>query len=120
MTPLTAAQKQAQKQARKQGKEFADEYLNRQIIDNEYMDSQILVSFEDFVEAKEAEFCVKHGVAAVSMAAVFINQFSSLLENYDNEWASQYYDDSEIDEDYFVYHIETLLAAWKEAEKLCN
>jgi hypothetical protein len=79
--------------------------LRRQaeIFSDEYMDGQEIAKPDEFIEAKEMEFCDQHNVSSVQFDAVFQNHFY--------EWLKEHEDESGL------YTIESLIESWKLAEK---
>jgi len=71
---------------------------------SEYLDSALIATPDEFISAKEAEFCVKHNVGMVQMSQGLINGLFAHLKDYF---------ESEDDK----YSIDDLYIAWREAEK---
>lgn len=93
MTALSDAQNQKNYRTRKAAKAFSADFLQ----------GALIASPEDFLEAKEAEFCIKHNVASVSVNQGLINEFYQALKDYEEEDG--------------LVSVDDLLAAWKRAEE---
>jgi hypothetical protein len=109
----TQAETQARYRKRKAAAEFSQQYKN---ILGHYP------TVDDFIEAKLVDETPEYSKGATSLDGAFSREFYGALEEYDNEWLSEYLDADELNEedDERLYSVANMLEAWAVAQQEFN
>jgi hypothetical protein len=106
MNALSAAQKQKNYRTRKE----AGEFIERTGLSS-------CPTVEEFLSAQVQDESPLATVDVNNINASALNRFYEILEDYDNDMASEYLDPDELDEDYKVYSVVNMLDAWNRTAK---